>query len=489
MRMRRAKLCLYVDASGIVAALSRGHGIVPLGTFPDDAVGHAAFAKLAMLHQDTPAFITVSSFEEDYSVQTLPDVSRRDRSAILQRRLGQLHRNSHYRGASPLPRLEASPPGMQYLIAALTEDRVLAPWIAILDTANSSVAGVYPLPLILLALLRRRGTKAHHTLLVARHADSLRFLFVAGGALRTHRLTPMPASGDDGGGIAREIHRTLAYLEHSGQLPEGAVLDCVLLGMSAGSATPHLPRHPRLRPLDARALTARLGCGPEDVRAVVLALLARHAPAVNLAPAEKLHRYRVQTRRRALRLASTSVVACTFVLVALALHRLDAVANERRALHAEVARETARIERLFPDRIEAKDIARLEAIVREAERARQSVRLPHRAYVSLSHVLDRHRPVVLESMEWQAPQHDVPGGDPGPSPHEVVTLAFSIDDAQPGLDRTESLNSFLVALRQTEGVSRVRLHSASPGLVEQQSDMAGEQRSPYTVEVRMVASR
>ena len=102
------KLLLYVDASGVTASLRRGRRTTGLGTFANDAVGHEAFRKIAVRHDAAPAFITVESFDEDYSIQTLPSVSGRDRGAVLARKLAQLHPNSPYRGASALPRAQES---------------------------------------------------------------------------------------------------------------------------------------------------------------------------------------------------------------------------------------------------------------------------------------------------------------------------------------------------------------------------------------------
>lgn len=484
------RLLLYVDASGVTASLRRGRRRTGLGTFANDAGGHAAFRKIAVRHDAAPAFITVESFDEDYSIQKLPSVSRRDRAAVLERKLAQLHPHSPYRGASALPRAEGSASTMQYLVAALTDDRILAPWLDVLRDAGCCIAGVYPLAVILLALVPESSRQSRATLLVARHARSLRFLFVVGGALRTHRLTPLPAAYADSSVLAREIHRTLAYLVHSGQLPEGADLDCAHLGIGSTEAIEHGSPIVRLRLLDASSLTTRLGCSATDVQAVVLALLGRRPPHLNLAPAASLRRYRTEQRRNALHRVTVSVFVSSVATVALGLQRLDTLAAERHALNAELARATLHVEHSFPDRMQAKDITRMETILAEARRLRESARLPHHALLRLARVLDRHTLIVLEHLEWRSSLHEARSADASASPLESLILALSIVEPEDDLDRADSLNAFLAALRQLEGVTRLRLHHASTTpSSEHRPGMATGHRPPFTVEIEMGPSR
>ncbi|MCW5620104.1 MAG: hypothetical protein KIS79_03245 [Burkholderiales bacterium] len=217
----RSKLLLYVAPGRVTAAVWHGaRGLTALQSFADEESGHAAFRRCLRQHARLPVLLTTETFEEDYRVQALPRASRRDRRQMIARKLHHFYRSSAFCAAGRQRRQVRAEPGEHYLFAALTAKHPLQPWLDMLTEARSRVAGVYPMALVLLALMDKLRLPRDSLLLVVRHDGSVRQVFVDGGELRMNRLTRL--SKDEAGAArvcADEIRNTRAcYLFSAAKL-------------------------------------------------------------------------------------------------------------------------------------------------------------------------------------------------------------------------------------------------------------------------------
>lgn len=454
----RSKLLLYVAPGGVTAAVWHGaRGLAALQSFKDEETGHAAFRRCLRQHARLPVLLTMETFEEDYRVQALPRASRRDRRQMIERKLHHFYRSSAFCAASPQRWRGRARSGEHYLFAALTAKHPLQPWLAMLTEARSYVAGVYPMALVLLALMDKLRLPRDSLLLVVRHDGSVRQIFVDGGELRMNRLTRL--SKDEAGAAracADEIRNTRAYLEAAKLIASDQALEVALI--DADGSLGHPPDdhdHIRYRRIDTATL-ATCGIRARDAVALTLHLLAWQTPALNLAPAAITASHRQRCSCMRLYRASALTVLFTLLWSLFGSERLDALGEERRALAARLTREEqAYAQRTADGGITAASAARMQGIVEAAAHLRRLPHLPQRAYRAVGQVLERDTRWELTRLEWRnAMPEETSAPTAGPVQSMLLGLRWraEVEDRVPA-----AINTFLTQLRSQERVARVTL--------------------------------
>lgn len=461
MRIPGTRLLVHLSASTATAVLWRGGRCRSLQAFANDAPGRAAFGAFAARHARLPLRVVVEGFEEDYALQELPWGSRRDGARLLARRIAQQYRDCRFRGAAALPAPRTRSRRRTCLFAALTGETAVGPWIAALEAADCALAGVHPFSLVLANLDSVLARPGSGRLIVARHADAFRFVFVRHGGMRLHRLTPVRAAADASDALEAEIGRTRAYLEGAGLLAPSDRLTCTLLG----------PASDRLPALDAARwsieaialprLARTLHCPRAELTAIVLALLARSRPLLDLAPASATERFRSGRRCLQLRLGAAAAAVVGIAAVLLGLRMAHALEAQRHALAERLASRQAQLARDIPDHAQLPArLARAEAAVHGAHRLQQQARFPHAAYRSAARVLDRHPALVLFKLEWRTGAADaLPTGE---TARQVLLLHLALAEAADPTRHADAMQAFLRDLQREPGVSRV-LTRRAPG--------------------------
>lgn len=327
---------------------------------PAEAVG-----PLRAAGTGAPVRVLVDVVEEEYRLETLPPAGRRDRQALLERRLAAAFDGTPWRLALPLKQDGAR--GNRALLCALTAPHRIRPWLTALAAAQLSLAGLYSLPLLTATLLPAVGLARGTSALVYRaQRGGLRLCFFVDGALLGSRLLVAE------GGATREpltswrdaLARLRPWLAQAGLWPAEAALDVGLLATGAPLALlrdglPGLPQT-RIHLLDAAALARRLGLIAErdeaSEDAVWAQLLLRHQPVRQYAtPAERAG-WRGERRRRAALAVAGGLCISLGVSTALVTRRglelgrqAQALAAANQAQHAAlVARQRALPGRVLP---------------------------------------------------------------------------------------------------------------------------------------------
>jgi len=454
MRIPGTSLLVHLSASTATAALWRGGRCRSLQAFANDAPGRAAFGAFAARHARLPLRVVVESFEEDYALQELPWSSRRDGAQLLARRAAQQYRDCTFRGAAALPASRARSRRRTCLFAALTGETAVGPWIAALEAADCALAGIHPFSLVLAGLDGVLARSATGRLIVVRHADAFRFVFVRQGGMRLHRLTPVRGAAAAPDTLEAEIGRTRAYLEGAGLLDPSARLTCTLLG----PASDRLPALDEARwSIEAIALprlARTLRCPHADLTAIVLALRARSRPALDLAPASATERFRTGRRCLQLRLGAAATAVAGIAAVLLGLRMAHALEVQRHALAERLASRQAQLVRDIPDHAQLPAVlARAEATVHGAQRLQQQARFPHAAYRSAARILDRHPALVLSRLEWRTDTADaLPAGA---TARQILLLHLALAQAADPTGHADAMQAFLRDLQRERGVSRV----------------------------------
>jgi hypothetical protein len=441
---KRVLLC--ASAFHLSAAVWNGSRLTVCRSFEDDPEGHNAFQQFVLTVAGIPVYLTADTVDEDYRFETLPHASGSDRREMLERKLRQLYRSTPFYGAVLQDREKDKRRDDRYLLSALTNADVFAPWLQILLTAKAPVAGVFPLPLVTLGALKKLGLAEPNLLVVSRHEAGVRQTFVKDQVFRVSRLTPTPVGGQaPDEAYAEEIRNTRMYLDalnitHVEDLVTVAILDQDGTLSALGPRIVAGRRNVRWVRIAADDLVSKLGLDraalQQTADALPLHLLGLHAPGLNLAPPTLTAGY---TRYR----ASRAVYAGAGVLAVLAaawagfnVSQLMDLARERDRLQAEAQRQQAvyqDITRTFPPT--PADSHRLRMTVDAAKRLADMARLPDKAYLAVSRGLDANPDITLTGLTWRHAR--VAGTEP---PQLAQTAVMQVELLAPPGDIATALN-------------------------------------------------
>lgn len=312
-------------------------------SFPNNETGWDAFSRHLAGSQDTPTYLLADLIEEDFQRDSLPHVLGRSRRTLVQRRLGQLYRDTPYRQAILQGREEYGRKDDQMLFSALTNVGLLKPWLDAILQQKVPLTGIYSPALLSAALIKKLDLASDNLLLVTHQSSGLRQSFFQGSALKFSRLTPLADHNPDtlADTTARETANTQQFLASARLLPRGEVLDAVILAHGEGllrlqsACQDTLAIAHRFFDLADAAALLRLKdpgsvslCDP-----LFLSLLGHAIPASHYAQAEQTRSFSLWQVRLVLYILSAGVVAGAL---------LSAGANSMEALqHYQQSRQMA----------------------------------------------------------------------------------------------------------------------------------------------------
>ena len=463
---RGGRLLLYIDSVGATLAIWQGGRPRATHEFEDSPAGYLACSRLARRYLHLPVHITVETFDEDYRAHMMPRASGSDREQMLQRKLGTLYHGSRFRGACRQGRRQTGKHESRYLFAALTNERPLQPWIDALVTADCAIAGVHPLALVLQGLTECSGAAEGKQLLVVRHRNSVRHMFLDADGLRLNRLTRLYSTAAQPEALAEEIGHTRSYLENAKLVGVDEHISCALL-YAHGSLDFLRDAHPRLSlvPVDMGKLTKALRAPLPDARSVALGLLGRRPPAMNLAGPSVTAGHRARRRRLRMHLATAALVVATAIgtfTLRIAVGSLEA---EQMRLSRQFAIEDQQVRQREQSKPRERSSAVLEKIVEAAERLQNASRSPHGAYLMASRVMDLHPEMVLVRIDWRSAHMGQPM-TASPAELESIELHLLLPDAPVmSAARRNTINTLLADLESQDAVSKVTLRRFSTGEV------------------------
>ena len=412
-----AKLLLCISADQASAAVWRQRRLTDIRYFSNDQQGWAAFGGLLRDARGIPLRIMVDTIDEDYRFETLPYVSGSDRAEMVGRKLRQLYRTTPYTAWSLQERVAGKRRDARFLFAAITSPDLLAPWLQVVRDARTPVEGIFPLPMVSLALIERLKLRDPNLLLVTKNGAGLRQTYCRQLKFRLSRLTaPRESGASDESYFAAEIGNTRMYLD---ALTVTHVDDPVtVLILDSDETLAALPAMiERLRPnlrcvrLGRDELASRLGVSAADLQssadALHLYLLGSGARAIDVAPATLKTGFEIHRVQR-LTYAGAGIAA----LVALAWLGVDGLRiaqSEERIIEvgAQIDRYQTRYREVtsqFPRAPASADEMR--ATVEAASRIRARLRTPETMFVVISKALDASPDIALKHVEWRRGQEE-----------------------------------------------------------------------------------
>ncbi|MDD5331081.1 MAG: hypothetical protein PHX38_13850 [Sulfuricella sp.] len=386
--------------------------------FADDEAGREAFARHLAASPDIPAAILADLVEEDFQRELLPHVSGPARRKMIQRRLGQLYRDTPYRQATVQGREADGRRDDRLLFSALTNAAPLDPWLDALRRQGTPLAGIASPALLSATLVEKLGLRRDHLLLATFQSGGLRQSYFQGGQLKFSRLTPLPDITPDAlaAAVIAESDNTRQFLAAARLLPRDAALDVAILAhgedlrqLRAACRDTSAQTHTCLDLADvARTLKiqpfpdASLGTSPSLSDRLFLNLLGRDISANRYAAPEQTRPFKLRRARVALYALSAAILAGGMGWAG--SNGLDAL-EARRQGH-RMAEETLAIREQSQAIVRATPPTAaspqaMKAAVEMARTLAQNAPAPDALLGMVSRALDELPQIRIEQLQWQ----------------------------------------------------------------------------------------
>ncbi len=224
---------LFISAHKVAVYHWHGGDVVSSYLFDINEEGREYFDRYLSETTNSPFYILLDVFEEEYRRETIPHVFGPDRKALLDRKQGRLFRDTPYTYSEAQGREEGGRRDDNVLLTAVTNPELIKPWTDMLDARKTPTAGIYSLPLLASSLLKSKPEFSKYTLLVSLQSISgLRQTFIQNGELRISRLVQMPRYGTTPYApyVADEVEKIQRYVNSLRIIPNDEALDiCFLL--------------------------------------------------------------------------------------------------------------------------------------------------------------------------------------------------------------------------------------------------------------------
>jgi hypothetical protein len=198
-----ARRILYLSNHQMSVFSWQGGSVHGEGNFDPSAQGIAAFAEYVAANPKCIYTLLVNFPEEGFQLESIPFLQGTDRDAVITRKLSQLFYTTPYTAAVSLGHEKTRRKDEKLLLTALTAADALSPWISTLREARAALAGVYSLPFLGEALLKKLKITDERCILLTLQDQSIRETYFERGRLHFSRLTPLINTSI--GGIAQAV--------------------------------------------------------------------------------------------------------------------------------------------------------------------------------------------------------------------------------------------------------------------------------------------
>ncbi|MFZ6843876.1 hypothetical protein [Undibacterium sp. RuTC16W] len=188
-----SKHLLYLTNNQLTATIWHGGSLSVGQSFDNYASGWQKFAEYIKAFRDIPLLVLTDLVEEDFQRESMPHVYGSARKNLIERRLTNLYRDTPYREARFQGRDKSGRKDDQMLFSALTNPKLLKPWIDTLIKEKIDIVGIYSLALLKPLLFKQLNMGKAPALLVTHQSSGLRQSFFQDGYLRFSRLAPETA--------------------------------------------------------------------------------------------------------------------------------------------------------------------------------------------------------------------------------------------------------------------------------------------------------
>lgn len=221
-------LLLFLSSNHLYARWLEDGKAKAEGDFPDSADGKASFATF-LKGKKCATYLLVDVIEEDFRQENIPHLIGSTRSALLKRKFEQFYRDTPFQQATFLQRQSGGRRDDEMLFSALTNPSSIIPWVDIMLTYKTPLAGIYSVPQVSTPLVKDHVS--NHLLLISwERGAGLRQSYFRDHRLNISRLTPLRGETTFQDAVLDELGRTYQYLKNLSLLPSGQTLDVRIMG-------------------------------------------------------------------------------------------------------------------------------------------------------------------------------------------------------------------------------------------------------------------
>lgn len=407
-----SKLLAYHTGKQTEVHTWRRNGLSARHVFNADAEGIAEFAVYLEKHAKLPLYFLVDIIEEDFRLETIPHILGRSRTALINRKLGQIFRNEAYRHTALQGRDTEGRRDDRLLLSALTNSAAIKPWMDAALESRVAIAGLYSVPLLSQTIIHKLGLgNLPHLLLVTRQGDGgVRQSYFQNGNLKLSRLVFL--AGNDPGelidAVNKESTKIQQYLNNQRLLPRDQMLEIHLLfndnecGRLINGCKSTPSRQFLLQELRIAAAALRLdSSAATDVQTLYLQFLARHRISNPYAGARETLYWRLN--RAALAMKSSGIALVALGAISAAYHiangqNLAAQTDQTLSQAKRLETEAFTMRRAFPPLPAAPGI--LKGTVELAEALANHPRSPETLMTATSRALNELPQLRLQRFKW-----------------------------------------------------------------------------------------
>ena len=186
------KIVLCATSKHLTAGIWRLGKLRSYQTFRNEEQGQQDFRSFLQNHPGIPLYLLADDVEEDFRVETLPHTSGTARREMVERKLNQVYRGTIYRAAHFINREKEKRRDDRFLFTALNNTEFIQGWMRTIEELQAPLVGLYLLPMVSQAIVRRLKLMAPHILLSEKLSSGLRQTYLHNGRLRVSRLVSFP---------------------------------------------------------------------------------------------------------------------------------------------------------------------------------------------------------------------------------------------------------------------------------------------------------
>ncbi|HEY8119653.1 MAG TPA: hypothetical protein VIE91_10480 [Methylophilaceae bacterium] len=405
------KIVLCASNNSLTAGLWRAGRLQSYQIFLNDEQGWEDFKRFLQKNINTTIYMLVDAVEEDYRLETLPHTSGNARYELVERKLNQIYRGINYRVAHYINREKDKRKDDRFLFASLNNPDFIQGWIVCIEEQQAPLAGVYLLPMVSQAMIRKLKLMHPHIVLSERLHSGLRQSYLHNGRLRISRLAPIPPGTENRLGYfyITETDKTRLYLISQRFITRDTALTIVLPALDESaqqicrgieqehgmeSITIDLVQFAKSIHLDQQLLKSN----PELLHMHLLA--NGHVPD-NLAPSSLIKNHKLLYLQRLINSATALIVLVGLIVAGIYFYQtLDQV-----ELAKQAALDTSTQEHLYTE--VAKDFPTTPIASNDLKTAvelNQDIvnfyRSPRRMMQILSLALDKSSEIQLDRLRW-----------------------------------------------------------------------------------------
>lgn len=223
--------CIYIRVDGVIAFHIDQRRSVTFEDF-DNLVSmdsasvpeHSKFEAWLKQHADNTFFVLVDIVEEEFIVDAVPAMRKKDQIQVIKRRISQKFRDTKWAQWVPLiasrkTKFSLKPTAQEpskILYSALPNDALLAPWLTILERSKVAIESVVS-PALLAQRLVAEKLRAENGLIMSWAPGGLRQTLIIEKQIRFSRLSGSKKPIDLET-VIEECQRTIQYLLMSQQI-------------------------------------------------------------------------------------------------------------------------------------------------------------------------------------------------------------------------------------------------------------------------------